>query len=268
MRCGDKEVLLYLLLEHQSTDDPRMAFRLLVYMVRIWELHVRKHPGATHFPAIVPMVVHHSREGWTSPTSFSALLDLEPEALSAIAAYVPTFRFLLDDLQVASDASLRARTMSAVGRLALFCLRHAPDPSKLVQRLARWLDLIREARSTPGGRDALKFVWQYILTVSEREKPEDLVEQLLLVVGEESKEDVVTAGEMLIERGRKEEREKAHEEWRAMLQGILLKQLRARFGALPRSAAARVRAAEPAQLERWLGRVIAARTLADALSEE
>jgi hypothetical protein len=177
---------------------------------------------------------------------------------------VPTIRFLLDDLQVASDASLRTRTMSAVGRLALFCLRHASDPGKTVQRLARWLDVIREARSTPGGRDALKFVWQYILTVSEPEKPEDLVEQLLLVVGEESKEDVVTAGEMLIERGRQEGRE----ETRVTLQGILLKQLRARFGALPKSAAARVRAAEPVQLERWLGRVIAARTLADVLAEE
>jgi hypothetical protein len=133
------------------------------------------------------MVVHHSREGWTSPTSFPALLDLEPDALSAIAAYVPTFRFLLDDLQVASDASLRARTMSAVGRLALLCLRHASDPGKIIQRLARWLDLIREARGTPGGREALQFVWQYILTVSEPKRPEDLVEQLLLVVGERAR---------------------------------------------------------------------------------
>jgi hypothetical protein len=106
-------------------------------------------------------------------------------------------------------------------------------------------------------------VWQYILTVSEPGKPEDLIEQLLLVVGEEDREDVVTAGEMLIERGRQE----AREEGRATLQGILLKLLRARFGALPRSAAARVRAADPAQLERWLGRVVTAPSLADVLAE-
>src|ERR1700677_4709067 len=31
VRCGDKEVYLYLLLEHQSTSDPLMPFRLLVY---------------------------------------------------------------------------------------------------------------------------------------------------------------------------------------------------------------------------------------------
>jgi Putative transposase, YhgA-like len=243
------------LLEHQSTDDPLMAFRLLVYMVRIWELHVRKHPGTKRLPAIVPMVVHHSREGWTSPTSFPALLDLDPDAIAAIAAYVPTFRFLLDDLRVATDASVRARAMSAVGRLALLCLRHASEPGKIVQRLARWLDLIREVRSTPDGRDALRLVWQYILTVGQPGKQEDLLEQILLLVGEEGKEDVVTAGEMLIEKGRMAERRE-----------ILLKLLRTRFGALPRSAAARVRAADPTQLDRWLDRVITAPSLADLLA--
>lgn len=70
VQCGDREAYLYLLLEHQSTSDPLMPFRLLVYMVRVWERHVREHPGVTRLPAIVPMVVHHSREGWTSPTSF------------------------------------------------------------------------------------------------------------------------------------------------------------------------------------------------------
>ena len=88
MRCGDKEVLLYLLLEHQSTDDPLMAFRVLVYLVRIWERHVRERPHATRLPAIVPMVVHHSAEGWTSPTSFPALIDLDPEALARSPPFI------------------------------------------------------------------------------------------------------------------------------------------------------------------------------------
>jgi predicted transposase/invertase (TIGR01784 family) len=35
--CGGNDALLYLLFEHQSTSDGRMAFRLLRYLVRIWE---------------------------------------------------------------------------------------------------------------------------------------------------------------------------------------------------------------------------------------
>jgi len=276
-RCEHKEIYVYLLLEHQSTNDPLMPFRLLVYMVRIWERHVRQHRGTARLPAILPMVVHHSRDGWTAPTSFAEIIDLEPETLLAIGAHVPDFRFLLDDLRTASDASLRARAMSALGRLSLFCLRHAPEPDKIVQRLGRWLELLREIRSTPGGSDALELIWRYLFTISAPSAPEDLVERLLSVVGVEGQEEVVTAAEQLIARGRKEGlekglekgREEGLEEGRAMeRRNMLLEQLRARFGALPRSAAARVRAADPAQLKRWLVRVVTAPTLADVLAED
>ncbi len=57
---------------------------------------------------------------------------------------------------MATDASLRARAMSALGRLSLFCLRHASEPDEIVRRLARWLLLLREIRSAPGGSDALE----------------------------------------------------------------------------------------------------------------
>jgi hypothetical protein len=34
---GGGEALVYVLLEHQSTFDPRMPLRLLQYLVRVWE---------------------------------------------------------------------------------------------------------------------------------------------------------------------------------------------------------------------------------------
>ena len=35
-----------------------MLFRLLAYMVRIWEAHLRTEPTATRLPAIIPVVLH------------------------------------------------------------------------------------------------------------------------------------------------------------------------------------------------------------------
>jgi hypothetical protein len=210
------------------------------------------------------LVVHHSKHGWTSPTSFAALYDLEPDALAAFAPHLPDFHFLLDDLRAASDASLRARAMTALGRFALFCLRHAPEPDAIVRGLARWLDLIREIRRAEGGLEALELIWRYILIVGEPADPEVLVERLLLVVGEEEKEEIVTAGETLIARGRKQGREEgraeAHRE-------MLLEQLRARFGRLPSSAPGRVQAADTAQVKRWLLRVVTATTLAEVFAD-
>lgn len=260
VRCDGRDVFLYLLLDHQSTDEPLMPFRLLVYLVRIWERHVREHPKLARLPAIVPMVVHHSREGWTSPASFQALIDLPEDVLDMLAPHIPGFTFLLDDLRVATDASLRRRAMSAIGRFALFCLRHSSEPGQIVQRLARWVMLVREMRAAPGGKEALELIWRYVLVVSEPASPVELVEQLLLVVGEEGKEEIVTAGEQLIERGRNEGRLAERRE-------LLLEQLRERFGAVGGELEARIRTADPAQLKQWLLRVVTAPTLADVMTD-
>jgi len=73
-------------------------------------------------------------------------------------------------------------------------------------------------------------------------------------MGEKEKEAVVTAGEELIELGRKEGERK-----------MLLKLLRARFGELPGSAVAQVNAAAQAEIELWVERVITAPSLAEVL---
>jgi hypothetical protein len=64
----------------------------------------------------------------------------------------------------------------------------------------------------------------------------------------------MTAGEELIERGRKDGLEKR-----------LLKLLRARFGALPDAAIAQIKAADSARLDGWLDLVLTATSLEDVL---
>ena len=120
VRVGKRRVLLYVLAEHQSKVDPWMAFRLLCYLVAIWTGYRAQHPRAKRLPAILPIVVHHSRTGWTAPVAFEDLLDADAELLGALGSFVPRFRFLLDDLSAQSDAQLRARTqMTAGGRVVI-----------------------------------------------------------------------------------------------------------------------------------------------------
>ena len=57
IRCDGRDAFLYVLLEHQSTSDPFMAFRLLRYMVRIWDAFLRSHPAAGKLPAVIPVVI-------------------------------------------------------------------------------------------------------------------------------------------------------------------------------------------------------------------
>lgn len=256
---GKTPVLLYLLLEHQSTDDPLMAYRLLRYMVRIWDEHLRDHPGAAKLPAILPLVLHHSPGGWTSPTDFRALVDVDDATFSLVAAHVPSFRFLLDDVSAETDEALRARAMTALGRLVLFCLRHVREPGRFAQEIARWLGVLAEARAAPGGAEALLLIWRYIVTASNPADPQELVKQLLAVVGKQEEREIMSIADWYEDRGRQAGVTTG-------ARNLLVKLLRKRFGALPAAAEARIQAADAAQLEAWADRVLTAATLDEVLA--
>ena len=261
VKLSGRRAFLYLLFEHQSRVDPLMAFRLLEYMVRIWEDHLRKHPGARRLPAILPVVLHHSETGWRADVIFEALLDLDPDTLAAMADHVPRFRFVLDDISAETDEAIRNRAITALGLLALWCLRHGREPDKLMQRLPGWADLLREVRAAPGGVALLAAIWRYILAVSDRKRPDEVLARLLAAVEEEdAREDIMNIADQLREEGR----------LKGLAEGqrrTLLRLLRARFGALPADVTARVREAGAAQLDVWTDRVLTAPTLSAVLGE-
>lgn len=262
-----RAALIYLLFEHQSTVDGMMSFRLLRYEVRIWERWLRDNPGARALPVILPVVLHHSVDGWTGSTAFEDLLDVDAATLADIVPHVPRFRFLLEDISHETDEALRARAITALARLSLWCLRHAREPWELVDRLGAWVDLVREVRRAPHGMAALVLIMRYIFATNEPGKPEDLVLRLLAVVGEEGKEEIMTAADQLMERGREQGIKQGLEQ--GLERGrreMLLDQLRERFGVLPDAAVARVTAAGLVELQAWSKRVLTAPGLDDVFA--
>jgi predicted transposase/invertase (TIGR01784 family) len=245
-----RPALIYILFEHQSTVDGLMSFRLLRYEVRIWERWLRDNPGARKLPLILPVVLHHSVTGWTGSTAFEDLLDIDEATLADVVSYVPNFQFVLEDLSHETDEHLRARAITALARISLWCLRHAREPWELVDRLGAWADLVAEVRRAPNGMTALVLIMRYIFATNEPDQPEALVQRLLAAVGEEGKEEIMTAADQLMERGRTQGRRE-----------MLLDQLRERFGALPDAVAAQVSAAGMTELQAWSKRVLRASTL-------
>lgn len=255
---GGRPGLIYLLFEHQSTVDGMMSFRLLRYAVRIWERWLRDNPHAHKLPVLLPVVLHHSEKGWTGSTAFEDLLDADEDTLAAAAAYVPRFRFMLEDISHETDEALRARAMTALARMALWCLRHAREPWELVERMGAWVDLVREVRRAPGGAAALVLILRYIYERNEPDRPDELIARLAAALGDEGKEEIVTVADHLREQGRQQGREQERRE-------MVLGQLRERFGVLSDAAVARVGAADMGQLLTWSKRVLTAPTLDDVL---
>jgi hypothetical protein len=123
-----------------------------------------------------------------------------------------------------------------------------------MRRLRRWRGVIDEVMRAPDGVEALQMVWRYILLADVRHPPEEVMARLGEAVGKRRKKQVLSAGEILIERGQKEGERK-----------ILLRMLRLRFGELSVDVTARIDAAESEQIERWADRVLTAATLDEVL---
>lgn len=90
-KAGGRETMLYVLFEHQSTRDPRMVFRLLRYMSRIWEDLSRRLPWPAKLPPILPVVLFQNAEVWDVPESLAELLDIPLELGDEFRPFVPDF---------------------------------------------------------------------------------------------------------------------------------------------------------------------------------
>lgn len=256
-----QEALLYLLFEHQSTTDHFLVYRQLKYQVRIWDKWLEEHPRARSLPAIVPILLCHTPEGWSAPTSFEALFDLDAPTLALVQEFVPRFRVLVDDLSLQTDAELRGRAMTALGRVVLWCLKSARDTDEWMAGFVAWASLLRAVHQAPNGPAALSLVWRYFLRVHEA--PEQvIVPALEMILKEEQKETMASIADQLIEKGMKKGLEQGGE---LHVRHVVLRLLQRRFGELPAEARARVEGAKLPELETWADRVLTAATLADVL---
>ena len=114
---------VYVLFEHQSSTDPLMPFRLLSYMVRIWEKFLTKNKSARSLPPIVPLVLSHDDGSWRASRDMHGLFPDELIARPDFARSTPQFSYFIDDLSKVSTEELKARRLSAYARVVLWALR-------------------------------------------------------------------------------------------------------------------------------------------------
>src|SRR5579883_296405 len=95
--AGEQWVLVCVLIEHQSTADPRMPLRMLLYTVLFWEREWKawedRKPPRPDFrlTPVVPIVFHTGQRPWSSPRALVDLLG-GPEVFRRFAPqYQPLF---------------------------------------------------------------------------------------------------------------------------------------------------------------------------------
>lgn len=103
-----QELLIYILIEHQSTVDTTMGFRMLFYMTQIWDFQRRGWESNNipksqwNFRPIIPIVFYTGEQKWQTPVSLTARMDL-PDVLYE---FIPKFGVLFLSVKDADAADL------------------------------------------------------------------------------------------------------------------------------------------------------------------
>ncbi|RMG09665.1 MAG: Rpn family recombination-promoting nuclease/putative transposase [Planctomycetota bacterium] len=250
--------LIHVIYEHQSTPDPFMPYRLLRYMLRVWEgwLERNKPKKPTRLPPVIPIVLYHGERAWNVPRSLGDMLDVDPDLLPVIQRHVPDFAFVLDDLSQRRDEELRARTAPPLTVSALVLFKWGREDVDLLAVWRSLADPIKKLQAEPKWTVSLQQLARYTLSVGDVSR-EDLARVARELAGPEAEETIMSTAEKLRQEGALQGRRE-----------VLLRQLRIKFGRdLPEAALARVEAANLDELDRWFERVLTASNLDEVFAE-
>ena len=102
------ELLIYILIEHQSTVDSTMGFRVLFYMTQIWDSQRREWEsdnvpkGQWRFRPILPILFYTGEQRWHTPLTLNVIMDI-PDMFSR---FVPTFDILFLSVKETDESDL------------------------------------------------------------------------------------------------------------------------------------------------------------------
>ena len=126
------------LLEFQSTAEPYMAVRMLVYAGLLYQDLIRRGElgPAGELPPVLPVVLYNGRSRWTAADDVAKLLAPVDEPL---ASYQPSFRyFVLDERARQEDDLPRGNLVTA-----LIGFENSRSPEALERAVAALLEWLR-----------------------------------------------------------------------------------------------------------------------------
>jgi len=128
-RVKDEDIY-FILLEFQSTEDGKMPYRLLSYILEIW----RRYENNDKLPVVIPCVLYTGNTEWKIKT-LRSLFDVSEE----IEKYIPDFEYILIDVNRYTDEELMetANLVSSVIYMA-----KSKDKNEVADKLRNIISLV------------------------------------------------------------------------------------------------------------------------------
>jgi predicted transposase/invertase (TIGR01784 family) len=232
---GNSVLYVYLLMEFQSTVDPSMALRMMVYLGLFYQdlLKRGETTSSGKLPPVLPLVLYNGYAPWGAAREISELIEEVPGGLER---YRPRLRYcLLDEMRMA-DSELASLRNLAAAMIRLEKSRGTKAMEPVLEAASEWL---RERGLEELRKSFTEWVLKVLLPSRIRgiRFPEDLdleeVKAMLAESGLSWSDQWMQEG---VEKGRQQERQDALSKAR----GVLLRDLERRFGFLPEEIRQRV----------------------------
>ena len=233
---AEKEVIIYVLIEHQSKPRWEMGFRMLFYMTQIWDRQRRgwlneKLPETQwRFRPILPILFYTGEAEWKPPLTITALMDIP----APLERFVPQHDTLFFNLKTTDEKKLVAEGHPFGWVLRAIQKEYASKEefAEALKLAVSNLDRLPEAERNQWE----KLMYYLVLLIFHRREKEEQPEFISLVEGtvkdRNRREEVAkmgrTAAQALIEEGRELGALQTRQE-------DLLKFIQVRFSHIPRA---------------------------------
>jgi predicted transposase/invertase (TIGR01784 family) len=196
MKKSERSALIYVLIEHQSSVDKFIAFRIWHYIHAAWKQYLEDNPDADSLPLIVPVLFYQGRPEHNAALNIRELIQAPRDIVDKV--FDEKIHFI--DLYRIPDNELRARAELSAALLTMKHIKDETPPLRLV---------FEEIMRVPDSELRRRLILLVVLLFLEAGRDvtiEIINEQVNDVLGPSEKEVVVTGAEQLRREGHVEGR--------------------------------------------------------------
>jgi len=175
---------LWILLEHQSTPDHFMAFRLFKYMTDIAARHLTLHPKSKHLPFVYPLIFYNGKKKYNAPKNLWELFKNKQ-----LVQEIWTKDHQVVNVHDIPDEELKKKAWSGILQ---FFMKHIHERD-LLKRWYEVADLLPEFAKLNIGIDYLELILTYTLIKIEKSDKIELEKMLKSRLNTEQGEKLMTS---------------------------------------------------------------------------
>ncbi|WP_144632532.1 Rpn family recombination-promoting nuclease/putative transposase [Bordetella genomosp. 13] len=258
---GGQWLYVYVLLEFQSSVEPRMALRMMAYLALFYQDLVRQQAvGAGEvLPPVLPLVLYNGEPAWHAAQDVAQLIAPLP---GQSTGYRPALRYwLIDQQQWMRDGRMPARNLAA----AFFRVERSNTPEEIGNALGELLECAPRSDFSDLHRDFVRWLRHSLLParmpgarIPQLNDMQEARAMLYDTVKGWTQEWLRQGAEQGLQEGLQRGLQKGNHEGRqAMLRQLLVH----RFGPLPVDAQQRLADASAPDLDRWALTMLSAPSL-------